>query len=34
MPASTLLDVPGWCPERPRTWRATRLRLVRVLCQG
>ena len=32
--ASTLLDVPGWCPARPRTRRATRLRLVSVFCQG
>src|SRR5437867_79617 len=34
MPARTLRDVTGWCPERPRTRRATRLRLVRVLRQG
>ena len=34
MPVSTRLDVTGWCPERPRTRRATRLRLVRVCRQG
>ena len=34
MPASTLLDVTGWCPERPRTRRATRLRLVSVFRHG
>ena len=34
MPASTLRDVPGVCPERPRTRRATRLRLVSVWRQG
>jgi hypothetical protein len=34
MPVSTLRDVTGRCPERPRTRRATRLRLVRVLRQG
>jgi hypothetical protein len=34
IPASTLLDVTGWCPERPRTRRATRLRLVSVFRQG
>jgi len=34
IPASTLLDVTGWCPERPRTRRATCLRLVSVLRQG
>ena len=34
MPASTLLDVTAWCPERPRSRRATRLRLVRVFRQG
>jgi hypothetical protein len=34
MPVSTLLDVTGMCPERPRTRRATRLRLVRVFRQG
>ena len=34
IPASTVLDVTGWCPERPRTRRATRLRLVRVFRQG
>jgi hypothetical protein len=28
MPASTLLDVTALCPGRPRTRRATRLRLV------
>src|SRR5437016_10471593 len=33
-PVSTLLDVTGLCPERPRTRRATRLRLVSVLRQG
>jgi hypothetical protein len=30
MPAGTWLDVTGLCPERPRTRRATRLRLVSV----
>lgn len=34
IPASTLLDVTGLCPERPRTRRATRLRRVSVLRQG
>src|SRR5262245_39690021 len=34
MPASPWLDVPGWGPERPRTRRATRLRLVSVWRQG
>ena len=34
IPASTLLDVTEWCPERPRTRRATRLRLVSVLRRG
>jgi hypothetical protein len=34
MPASTLLDVTGLCLERPRTRRATRLRLVSVFRQG
>ena len=34
LPASTLLDVTVWCPERPRTRRATRLRLVSVFRQG
>jgi hypothetical protein len=34
LPASTWLDVTGWCPERPRTRRATRLRLVSVFRQG
>jgi hypothetical protein len=34
MPASPLLDVTGWCPERPRTRRATRLRLVSVFRPG
>ena len=34
IPASTLLDVTGVCPERPRTRRATRLRLVSVFRQG
>jgi hypothetical protein len=34
IPASTLLDVTGLCPERPRSRRATRLRLVSVLRQG
>jgi hypothetical protein len=33
IPASTLLDVTGWCPERPRPRRATRLRLVSVFRQ-
>ena len=32
--ASTLLDVTGWCPERPRACGATRLRLVSVFRQG
>src|SRR5438128_9885823 len=34
MPASTLLDVTGLCPERPRTRRATRLRPVRRFRPG
>jgi Transposase DDE domain len=34
MPASTLLDVTALCPERPRSRRATRLRLVSVFRQG
>ncbi len=34
MPASTLLDVTARCPERPRSRRATRLRLVSVCRQG
>ena len=34
MPARTVRDVTAWCPERPRTRRATRLRLVSVLRQG
>src|SRR5205807_1497845 len=34
IPTSTLLDVTGWCPTRPRTRRATRLRLVSVFRQG
>jgi hypothetical protein len=34
IPVSTLLDVTGTCPERPRTRRATRLRLVSVFRQG
>src|SRR5256712_2476379 len=34
IPASTLLDVTGWCPERPRTRRATRLRLGRGFRPG
>ncbi len=34
IPASTVLDVTGWCSERPRTRRATRLRLVSVFRQG
>ena len=34
IPVSTLLAVTAWCPERPRTWRATRLRLVSVFRQG
>src|SRR5262249_10978772 len=34
MPASPWLDVTAWCPSRPRTRRATRLRLGRVLRQG
>jgi DDE family transposase len=34
MPTSTLLDVTALCPGRPRTRRATRLRLVSVLRQG
>jgi hypothetical protein len=29
-----LLDVTGWCPERPQTRRATRLRPVSVFRQG
>src|SRR5207247_10033570 len=32
--ASTLLEVTDWCPERPRTRRATRLRLVSVFRHG
>jgi len=34
IPASTLLNVTALCPERPRSRRATRLRLVRVFRQG
>ena len=34
IPASTLLDVTALCPDRPRTRRATRLRLVSVFRQG
>jgi hypothetical protein len=34
IPASTLLDVTALCPGRPRTRRATRLRLVSVCRQG
>jgi hypothetical protein len=34
IPVSTLRDVTGWCPQRPRTRRATRLRLVSGLRQG
>ena len=34
IPASTLLDVTALCPGRPRTRRATRLRLVSVFRQG
>ena len=34
VPASTLLDVTALCPDRPRTRRATRLRLVSVFRQG
>ena len=34
IPVSTLLDVTALCPERPRTRRATRLRLVSVFRQG
>src|SRR6266403_2227393 len=34
IPVSTLLDVTGMCPERPRIRRATRLRLVSVFRQG
>jgi hypothetical protein len=34
IPVSTLLDVTDLCPARPRTRRATRLRLVSVLRQG
>jgi len=34
IPVSTLLDVTGVCPARPRTRRATRLRLVSVFRQG
>jgi hypothetical protein len=33
-PVSTPLDVTGLCPERPRTHRATRLRLVSVFRQS
>jgi hypothetical protein len=34
LPARTLLDVTAWCPGRPRTRWAPRLRLVRVFRQG
>ena len=34
IPVSTLLDVTALCPRRPRTRRATRLRLVSVFRQG
>jgi hypothetical protein len=34
IPVSTLLAVTGLCPARPRTRRATRLRLVSVFRQG
>ena len=34
IPASPLLDVTALCPSRPRTRRATRLRLVSVFRQG
>ena len=34
IPASTVLDVTALCPSRPRTRRATRLRLVSVFRQG
>ena len=34
VPVSTLLDVTALCPERLRTRRATRLRLVSVFRQG
>ena len=34
IPTSTLLDVTALCPERPRSRRATRLRLVSVFRQG
>jgi hypothetical protein len=34
IPVSTLLDVTAGCPERPRTRRAARLRLVSVFRQG
>ena len=34
IPASTLLDVTELCPARPRSRRATRLRLVSVFRQG
>jgi hypothetical protein len=34
IPASTVLDVTSMCPARPRTRRATRLRLVSVFRQG
>jgi len=34
IPASTLLDVTALCPDRPRTRRAPRLRLVSVFRQG
>jgi len=34
IPVGTLLDVTGMGPERPRTRRATRLRLVSVFRQG
>ena len=34
VPTSTLLDLTALCPARPRTRRATRLRLVSVCRQG
>ena len=34
IPVSTVLDVTGLSPERPRTRRATRLRLVSVFRRG
>jgi Transposase DDE domain len=34
IPTSTLLDITALCPERPRSRRATRLRLVSVFRQG